>query len=111
MDTMYISVDESQMGVFFLDCFRFCMNDIEYDIILNKPDLDTYEYEIWKRTNREMSLVAIVSLSLDEFKEYYYGDEETTTKERAMKAVYASTVNHADPLAALAVGEQPEPQS
>lgn len=37
MDTMYISVDESQMGVFFLDCFRFCMNDIEYDIILNKP--------------------------------------------------------------------------
>ena len=25
-----------------------------------------------------MSLVAIVSLSLDEFKEYYYGDEETT---------------------------------
>ena len=53
---MYISVDESQMGVFFLDCFRFCMNDIEYDIILNKPDLDTYEYEIWKRTNREMNL-------------------------------------------------------
>lgn len=43
---MYISVDESQMDVFFLDCFRFCMNDIEYDIILNKPDLDTYEYEI-----------------------------------------------------------------
>ena len=30
---MYISVDESQMVVFFLDCFRFCMNDIEYDII------------------------------------------------------------------------------
>ena len=28
-----------------------------------------------------------------------------------MKAVYASTVNHADPLAALAVGEQPEPQA
>ena len=26
-----------------------------------------------------------------------------------MKAVYASTVNHADPLAALAVGEQPDP--
>lgn len=78
MDTMYISVDESQMGVFFLDCFRFCMNDIEYDIILNKPNLDTYEYEIWKRTNRKMALVAIVSLSLDEFKEYYYGDEETT---------------------------------
>lgn len=46
MDTMYISVDELQMSVFFLDCFRFCMNDIEYDIILNKPDLDTYEYEI-----------------------------------------------------------------
>ena len=78
MDTMYISVDESQMGVSFLDCFRFCMNDIAYDIILNKPDWDTYEYEIWKRANRKMSLVAIVSLSLDEFKEYYFGDERTT---------------------------------
>lgn len=75
---MYISVDESQMGVSFLDCFRFCMNDIAYDIILNKPDWDTYEYEIWKLANRKMSLVAIVSLSLGEFKEYYYGDEETT---------------------------------
>ena len=78
MDTMYISVDEPQMGVFFLDCFRFCMNDIEYDIILNNTDVDTYEYEIWRRDNREMSFVTIVSLSLDEFKEYYYGDERTT---------------------------------
>lgn len=75
---MYISVDESQMGVSFLDCFRFCMNDIEYNVFLNKRDLDVYEYEIWKRANRKMSLVAIVSLSLDEFKEYYYGDERTT---------------------------------
>ena len=66
------------MGVSFLDCFRFCMNDIEYDIILNKPDLDTYEYEIWKRDNREMSLMKRVTLSLDEFKEYYYADERTT---------------------------------
>ena len=78
MDTMYISVDEPQMGVSFLDCFRFCMNDIEYDIILNNKDVDTYEYEIWRRDNREMSFVTIVSLSLDEFKEYYYGDERTT---------------------------------
>ena len=61
---MYISVDESQMGVFFLDCFRFCMNDIEYDIILNKPDLDKYEYEILRRDNLEMYFVTIVSLSL-----------------------------------------------
>lgn len=75
---MYTSVDESQMSVFFLDCFRFCMNDIEYDIILNKPDVDTYEYEIWKRANRKMSLIKIVTLSLDEFKEYYYVDERTT---------------------------------
>lgn len=75
---MYISVDESQMSVFFLDCFRFCMNDIEYDIILNNTDVDTYEYEIWRWDNREMSFVTIVSLSLDEFKEYYYGDERTT---------------------------------
>lgn len=75
---MYISVDESQMGVSFLDCFRFCMNDTEYNFFLNKRDLDVYEYEIWKRANRKMSLVAIVSLSLDEFKEYYYGDERTT---------------------------------
>lgn len=75
---MYISVDEPQMGVSFLDYFRFCMNDIEYDIILNNTDVDTYEYEIWRRDNREMSLITIVRLSLDEFKEYYYGDERTT---------------------------------
>ena len=42
---MYISVDESQMSVFFLDCFRFCMNDTEYNVILNKRDLDVYEQE------------------------------------------------------------------
>ena len=47
METMYISVDESQMSVFFLDCFRFCMNDTEYNVFLNKRDLDVYEYEIW----------------------------------------------------------------
>ena len=75
---MYISVDESQMSVFFLDCFRFCMNGTEYNVVLNKRDLEIYEYEIWKRDNREMSLVTIVSLSLDEFKEYYYADERTT---------------------------------
>ena len=75
---MYIAVDESQMSVFFLDCFRFCMNGTEYNVVLNKRDLEVYEYEIWKRDNREMSLVAIVSLSLDEFKEYYYADERTT---------------------------------
>ena len=75
---MYISVDESQMSVFFLDCFRFCMNGTEYNVVLNKRDLEVYEYEIWKRDNREMSLVTIVNLSLDEFKEYYYADERTT---------------------------------
>ena len=73
---MYISVDESQMSVFFLDCFRFCMNDTEYNVVLNKRDLDVYEYEIWKRDNREMSLVTIVSLSLDEFKEYNFTKRE-----------------------------------
>ena len=81
MDTMYISVDESQMSVFFLDCFRVCVNDTEYNVVLNKPDLDTYEYEIWKRDNREMSLMKIVTLSLDEFKEYYFADERTTNYE------------------------------
>ena len=75
---MYISVDESQISVFFLDCFRVCVNDTEYDVVLNKPDVDTYEYEIWKRVNREMSLIKIVTLSLDEFKDYYYADERTT---------------------------------
>ena len=88
---MYISVDESQMSVFFLDCFRFCVNDTEYNVILNKPDLDTYEYEIWKRANRKMSLVAIVSLSLDEFKEYYYGDERTTNY-RIINSVIVSVI-------------------
>ena len=91
MDTMYISVDESQMGVSFLDCFRFCMNDIEYDIILNNTDVDTYEYEIWRRDNREMSFVTIVSLSLDEFKEYYYGDERTTNY-RIINSVIVSVI-------------------
>ena len=75
---LHISVDESQMSVFFLDCFRFCMDGTEYNVILNKRDLEVYEYEIWKRDNREMSLVTIVRLSLDEFKEYYYADEGTT---------------------------------
>ena len=75
---LHISVDESQMSVFFLDCFRICMDGIEYNVVLNKPDLDTYEYEIWKSDNREMSLVTIVRLSLDEFKKYYYADEGTT---------------------------------
>ena len=75
---MHISVDESQMSIFFLDCFRFCMNGTEYNVVLNKRDLEVYEYEIWKRDNREMSLVTIVRLSLDEFKEYYYADEGTT---------------------------------
>lgn len=54
------------------------MNDTEYNVVLNKPDLDTYEYEIWKRDNREMSFVTIVRLSLDEFKEYYYENEQAT---------------------------------
>lgn len=67
------------------------MNDIAYDIILNKPDWDTYEYEIWKRANRKMSLVAIVSLSLDEFKEYYYGDERTTNY-RIINSVIVSVI-------------------
>lgn len=75
---MHISIDESQMSVFFLDCFRFCLDGTEYNVLLNTRDVDVYEYEIWKRTNREMSLITIVRLSLDEFKEYYYGDERTT---------------------------------
>lgn len=48
VDIMHISVDEPQMSVFFLDCFRFCVNDIEYNVVLNKRDLQVYEYEIWK---------------------------------------------------------------
>ena len=72
---MRISVDASQMSVFFLDCFRFYRNDTGYNVFLNHCSVDIY---IWKCDNREMSLVTIVSLSLDEFKEYYYGDERTT---------------------------------
>lgn len=78
---MYISVDESQMSVFFLDCFRFCLDGTEYNVLLNTRDVDVYEYEIWKRDNREMSLMKIVTLSLDEFKEYYFADERTTNYE------------------------------
>lgn len=78
---MYISVDESQMSVVFLDCFRFCLDGTEYNVLLNTRDVDVYEYEIWKRDNREMSLMKIVTLSLDEFKEYYFADERTTNYE------------------------------
>lgn len=63
---MYISVDESQMGVSFLDSFRFCMNGTEYNVFLK-----------WVYINMKYGN-AIGSLSLDEFKEYYYGDERTT---------------------------------
>ena len=78
---MYISVDESQMSVVFLDCFPFCLDGTEYNVLLNTRDVDVYEYEIWKRDNREMSLMKIVTLSLDEFKEYYFADERTTNYE------------------------------
>lgn len=66
---------------FFLDCFRFCLDGTEYNVLLNTRDVDVYEYEIWKRDNREMSLMKIVTLSLDEFKEYYFADERTTNYE------------------------------
>lgn len=36
---MYISVDESQMSVFFLDCFRFCLDGTEYNVLLNTRDV------------------------------------------------------------------------
>ena len=75
---MHISIDESQMSVFFLDCFRFCLDGTEYNVLLNTRYVDVYEYEIWKRDNREMSLIKIVTLSLDEFKDYYYADERST---------------------------------
>ena len=78
---MHISIYESQMSVFFLDCFRFCLYGTEYNVLLNTRDVDVYEYEIWKRDNREMSLMKIVTLSLDEFKEYYFADERTTNYE------------------------------
>ena len=78
---MYISVDESQMSVFFFYFFRFCLDGTEYNVLLNTRDVDVYEYEIWKRDNREMSLMKIVTLSLDEFKEYYFADERTTNYE------------------------------
>lgn len=54
------------MGASFLDSFRFCMNGTEYHAFLK-----------WVYINMKYGN-AIGSLSLDEFKEYYYGDERTT---------------------------------
>ena len=54
------------MGASFLVGFRFCMNSTEYNVFLKGV------YINMKYGN------AIGNLSLDEFKEYYYGDERTT---------------------------------
>ena len=35
--------------VFFLDCFRFQVCGNEYNVLLNKRDIDLYHYEIWKK--------------------------------------------------------------
>lgn len=42
VDNMRISVDESQMSVFFLDCFRFYRNDTGYNVFLNHCSVDIY---------------------------------------------------------------------
>lgn len=46
VDNMRISVDESQMSVFFLDCFRFYRNDTGYNVFLNHCSVDIYENAI-----------------------------------------------------------------
>ena len=68
------------------------MNDTEYNVILNKPDLDTYEYEIWKRANRKMSFVTIVRLSLDEFKEYLLIYNRVVDKMKVVYPFYESVI-------------------
>ena len=62
---MIIKISDSNISVFFLDCFRFQVCGNEYNVLLNKRDIDLYHYEIWKKDG-------------DKFREYYFADERST---------------------------------
>ncbi len=75
---MNIKIDHSQVCVHYLDCFRFKVNEIEYNILLNKTDIDSYQYEVWKKNGNNLVFVDTVSISLDTFRTYYFADERST---------------------------------
>ena len=75
---MIIKISDSNISVFFLDCFRFQVCGNEYNVLLNKKDIDLYHYEIWKKDGDNLVFVDDVFLSLDKFREYYFADERST---------------------------------
>ncbi|RGD72740.1 hypothetical protein DXC78_12585 [Faecalicoccus pleomorphus] len=78
---MIIKVDDvidSNICVHYLDCFRFQVCGSEYNVLLNKSNIDLYQYEIWKKDSNNLIFVNNVSISLDKFREYYFADERST---------------------------------
>lgn len=75
---MIIKVNDSSLCIHCLDCFRFQVNGSEYDVLLNKTDIDLYQYEIWKKEDHNLIFVKNVFISLDKFREYYFADERST---------------------------------
>ncbi len=75
---MIITVNDSSLCIHYLDCFRFQVNGSEYDVLLNKTDIDLYQYEIWKKDGNNLTFVNNVHVSLDKFREYYFADERST---------------------------------
>ena len=43
------NVIDSNISVYYLDCFRFQVCGSEYNVLLNKSNIDLYQYEIWKK--------------------------------------------------------------
>ena len=59
---MIIKISDSNISVFFLDCFRFQVCGNEYNVLLNKRDIDLYHYEIWKKDGDNLVFVDDVFL-------------------------------------------------
>lgn len=103
---MIIKISDSNISVFFLDCFRFQVCGNEYNVLLNKRDIDLYHYEIWKKDGDNLVFVDDVFLSLDKFREYYFADERSTNFKimnipkwrslliRQNRATYSNLENH-----------------
>ncbi|WP_288230512.1 hypothetical protein [uncultured Faecalicoccus sp.] len=72
------NVIDSNISVYYLDCFRFQVCGSEYNVLLNKSNIDLYQYEIWKKDGNKLTFVNNVFISLDKFREYYFADERST---------------------------------
>lgn len=78
---MIIKIDDTSVSnvcIHYLDCFRFQIHGNEYDVFLNKIDIELYQYEIWKKEKNNLTFVKNVSISLKKFREYYFADERST---------------------------------